>query len=119
MSTLKKFDKSKLNSNSAAAVAEAPKKEAPKLPAKKAVAKKDKLEEEETIKQVKEIINPPVPEDDQPIAKKKKETMIRITLDLPESMHIKVKMLIVDTGLTMKEYFMALVEKDLKLREKK
>src|SRR6476620_11722404 len=103
MSTLKKFDKTKLNAAGAAPVEAEPKKDKKELPTKKAIVKKDKLKEEEALQQVSDIINPPLPEDEQPLTKKARETNIRVTIDLPESLHTKLKTHLVVTGFTMKE----------------
>ena len=100
---------------------------APKIPLKKTVKDpeviKTKVDEihGETIN--KEEITSPIIEAPKPKAKPKatkkeapaeKGRMVRMTIDTPEEMHLQLKIKSIQTRMSMRDYVLRLIEKDLK-----
>ena len=110
----KKFNiSSTLNKNQETKLAE-------KIPLKKTSKDldtvKEKVEqihpEEETnpIQEVKPIVVKSTPK---PVVIKK-EKLVRMTIDTPESMHKKLKIKSVERGISLRDYILKLIEKELK-----
>ena len=72
------------------------------LNAKKEVVKNNPVDVEKAIQQIHE--SKPV----------QQEGTKRTTLDIPISLHKKIKMKLIDKGQTIRNYFLELVEKDMK-----
>ncbi|MFK8009473.1 MAG: hypothetical protein AB8H03_24135 [Saprospiraceae bacterium] len=73
--------------------------------------------------EAKEKIEPSITEEPKPKAKAKvakKETkpakgrMVRMTIDTPEEMHLQLKIKSIQTRMSMRDYVLRLIEKDLK-----
>ena len=107
---------------------------APKIPLKKTVkdtevikTKVDEIHgktvELETTSETKEEINSPIIEAPKPNAKPKatkkeapveKGRMVRMTIDTPEEMHLQLKIKSIQSRMSMRDYVLRLIEKDLK-----
>lgn len=89
-----------------------------KRPIKKTPIKTKKVDSDEVVKK----IHPEVIAKASTPANAKVETpqepTKRVTLDIPVSLHKRIKMNVFDMETTMKKYFLELAEKDLKAKNK-
>lgn len=107
---------------------------APKIPLKKTAkdpevikTKVDEIHgvtvEQEMVAEIKEEMTSPVVEAPKPKAKPKatkkeasaaKGRMVRMTIDTPEELHLQLKIKSIQTRMSMRDYVLRLIEKDLK-----
>ncbi|MDB4415052.1 MAG: hypothetical protein P8M17_00985 [Saprospiraceae bacterium] len=69
---------------------------------------KKAVEKTETIKETKAT---PKPKKAKPVEKGR---MVRMTIDTPEEMHLQLKIKSIQTRMSMRDYVLRLIEKDLK-----
>ena len=72
---------------------------------------KKAVEKTETIKETKETKATPKPKKAKPVEKGR---MVRMTIDTPEEMHLQLKIKSIQTRMSMRDYVLRLIEKDLK-----
>jgi len=79
---------------------------------KKVLLPKKIIQDDEVKKKVKAIEKP------KKVVRKEKKTtppkLVRLTIDTPESMHRKLKIRSIESGLSMRDYVLRLIEKSLK-----
>ena len=79
---------------------------------KKVLLPKKIIQDDEVKKKVKAIEKP------KKVVKKEKKTtppkLVRLTIDTPEGMHRKLKIRSIESGLSMRDYVLRLIEKSLK-----
>lgn len=91
-----------------------------KRPIKKATIRTKKVDSDEVVKKIHPEVAPAAPK---PTSIKVKEIVPteptkRVTLDIPVSLHKKIKMHVFDLETTMKKYFLELAKKDLKANKR-
>ncbi|PCJ31804.1 MAG: hypothetical protein COA99_16890 [Moraxellaceae bacterium] len=91
-----------------------------KRPIKKTTTRTKKVDSDEVVKKIhpevgsKTRVSTPV----KPRMETPSEPTKRVTLDIPVSLHKRIKMNVFDMETTMKKYFLELAEKDLKSKDK-
>ena len=85
---------------------------------KKVILPKKAIEDEAVKKKVKAIEQPKKEVESKAKRKPKKEEkppkLVRLTIDTPEAMHRKLKIRSIESGLSMRDYVLRLIEKSLK-----
>ncbi len=91
-----------------------------KRPIKKTINRAKKVDSDEVIKKIhpEAVVVSPKPQQLQPKEVIPSEPTKRVTLDIPVSLHKKIKMHVFELETTMKRYFLELAEKDLKVNKK-
>lgn len=90
-----------------------------KRPIKKTVTKSKKVDSDEVVKKIHPEAAVVAPKSTPPKTKEvaPQDPTKRVTLDIPVSLHKKIKMHVFELETTMKKYFLELAEKDLKKKK--
>jgi len=89
-----------------------------KRPIKKTTAKAKKVDSDEVVKKIHPETVAKAPTTAKPKVEVPQEPTKRVTLDIPVSLHKRIKMHVFAEETTMKKYFLELAEKNLKANKK-